>query len=89
MTTGSMTTSPPLVVPSEVSLVPRNAYQAIDAALMFVKNGETIENTATYYDTTDVVIQDSLVAPKQNYSKADPDLVNLYAHKGMDEPIHV
>ncbi len=31
-------------------------------------------------------VRDARVVPKQNYTKIDPNAVNIFAHKGPDEP---
>lgn len=79
--------------------LPRKANdfrQALDPSRMLVKSihtGElktvnlngavalTVPTSISAYE-----VRDDRVAPKQNYSKIDPGMVNIFAHKGPDEP---
>lgn len=36
-------------------------------------------------DVSRIIVREDSIRPKQNYSKVDPQMKNIYAHKGPDE----
>lgn len=80
-----------------VSLVPRAArfQKALNSGVMLVRSASTgalsninvADSVQICSDSvlSNYTIRDKRVEPKQNYSKIDPSMVNIYAHKGPDE----
>lgn len=70
--------------------------QSLDASRMLVKSVKTgeLKTVELSQDLKPVAptsldayeIRDERIVPKQNYSKVDPDMLNIFAHKGPDEP---
>lgn len=47
-----------------------------------VEPGTVLKNVAL----SNFEVRDARVQPKHNFTKADPGMVNIFAHKGPDEP---
>lgn len=47
-----------------------------------IEPGVILKNTSV----NNFEVRDSRVQPKHNFTKADPGVVNIFAHKGPDEP---
>lgn len=87
----------PLSNKADTILVPRAAKfkQSLKSGTMLVKSRSTGElSTLNIADQVQVcsdsilsnyVVRDKRVEPKQNYTKIDPSVVNIHAHKGPDE----
>lgn len=50
-----------------------------------IKPGTVLKNMAL----SNFEVRDARVQPKYNFTKADPGMVNIFAHKGPDEPTGV
>lgn len=50
-----------------------------------VEPGKVLKNAAL----GNFEVRDARVQPKHNFTKADPGMVNIFAHKGPDEPTGV
>lgn len=70
--------------------------QSLSSGQILVKSIKTGElKILTINQNIDIVVpmsldayevRDNRVVPKQNYSKIDTDMVNIFMHKGKDEP---
>lgn len=68
---------------------------SIDSGAMLVKSIKTDEVKTVAIEPGTVLknvalnnfeVRDARVQPKYNFTKADPGMVNIFAHKGPDEP---
>lgn len=68
---------------------------SIDSGAMLAKSVKTGEVKAFAVEPGTVLknvtlgnfeVRDARVQPKRNFTKADPGMVNIFAHKGPDEP---
>lgn len=68
---------------------------SLNSGIMLVKSMKSGEVKSVNVDPNKVLkndaflssfeVRDARVAPKYNFSKADPGMVNIFAHKGPDE----
>ena len=77
------------------SMSPKDFQLSINSGMMLVKSVKGSEVKILNIEPKRVLrpisaemleVRDKRVQPKYNFSKADPDVVNIFAHKGPDEP---